>query len=303
MNSRQLEYVVLLAQLRSFSLVSEKLNISQPALSKQIISLEAELGVKLFGRNIPLTLTPAGEHFVREAQLLLSGEEQLLRSMEEFRTGERRRLTIGVSPFRNLYMMPQIVSKIRQRYPGLQVFLREAPSDQLRKEAADGEFDFAIVNLPVDETLLQVTALEPETLALVVPTSMAGPLLEKADSSRPRISFSQCESFPFVTVAPGQEMRRLFDSLCARSGIVPHIAAEVFGGITSAWAMARGGVGATLLPLQFVEAETFDRQLTVFTLTDEIFSRQPVIVTRRNHYISEPAKYAMSLLMKTADDL
>ena len=75
MNAKQLQYVIALSQARSFSEVAEQLNISQPALSKQVIGLEQELGVRLFDRSTtPLSLTPAGEHFVREAKDLLFKE-------------------------------------------------------------------------------------------------------------------------------------------------------------------------------------------------------------------------------------
>ena len=77
LNTRQLEYALRLARVRNFSQVAEELKITQPALSKQILQLESELGVKLFDRNTnPLTLTPAGEHFVQEAQELLYREEK-----------------------------------------------------------------------------------------------------------------------------------------------------------------------------------------------------------------------------------
>ena len=84
MNSRQLQYVLLLSKELNFSQVAEQLNISQPALSKQIMALEKELNVKLFDRSsIPLTLTPAGERFVSDAKELLFREEQLKRTMED----------------------------------------------------------------------------------------------------------------------------------------------------------------------------------------------------------------------------
>ena len=51
MNSRQLEYAILLSQIKNYSQVADQLNISQPALSKQILSLETELGIKLFDRT------------------------------------------------------------------------------------------------------------------------------------------------------------------------------------------------------------------------------------------------------------
>ena len=166
-NARQLQYVIALSRVRNFSAVAEKLNISQPALSKQILSLEKELGVKLFDRSEnPLSLTPAGEEFIRQAQELLYQEDQLKRSMEQFRSGEAGRLTIGISPFRSMYLLSDMVKKVREKYPSVQITLCEAPSDQLRKEAAEGKYDFAIVNLPVDEAALAVTPLEPDVVVL-----------------------------------------------------------------------------------------------------------------------------------------
>ena len=174
MNSRQLQYAISLSQTLNFSQAADLLGISQPSLSKQILALESELGIKLFDRNhSPLSLTPAGEYFIREAKELLYKEDQLFKAMDQFRTGENGRLDIGVTPFRSLYLMPEVVKKLKTKYPGVQVVLHEAGSTQLRKESAEGRYDFAIVNLPVDESVLDVTAMEPDTLVLAVPNAMA----------------------------------------------------------------------------------------------------------------------------------
>ena len=171
MNSRQLQYAIMLSQIRNFSQVAEKLNISQPALSKQILSLESELGIRLFDRTTtPLTVTPAGQHFIQGAADLVYKEDQLLRSMERFKSGEAGQLVIGVTPFRSSYLIPDIVKEFRTAYPHIQVKLHEAGSDMLRKEAAEGKFDFAVVNLPVDESALDIIPLESDRLALVVPS-------------------------------------------------------------------------------------------------------------------------------------
>ena len=72
MNTRQLQYVIELAKSLNFSQAAEKLGISQPALSKQILHLEEELGIKLFDRaTTPKKLTPAGKQFVSGAQEML----------------------------------------------------------------------------------------------------------------------------------------------------------------------------------------------------------------------------------------
>ena len=71
MNTKQIQYVLALSETLNFSQTAEQLCITQPALSKQILHIEKDLGVKLFDRNhTPLTLTPAGEYFVRNARRL-----------------------------------------------------------------------------------------------------------------------------------------------------------------------------------------------------------------------------------------
>lgn len=294
MNSRQLQYAVLLSETGSFSQLAQKLNITQPALSKQILSLEKELGLQLFDRNVnPITPTAAGAYFVREAKELLYKQDQLLRSMEQFRQGEKGQLIIGATPFRSAYLLPGMVKQLREKFPGIQVKLVEKGSELLRQDAADGKFDFAVINLPVDEAALEVTPMEQDRLVLVVPEAMAKGDLEKAT----KIDFSQCAKLPFVVVGQGQEMRTLFDKLCLRTGVIPNIAAEVVG-LTTAWEMTCTGAAATLLPLQFVERSHAHQPLKIIALANDVSLRQPAVVVKRGQYLSPYAQYAISLLTK-----
>lgn len=296
MNTRQLQYAVELSKSLNFSVVAERLGISQPALSKQILNLESEIGVKLFNRSTtPLTVTPAGEHFFQEAQKLLYQEDQLLRSMEDFKTGKKGSLSIGISPFRSLYLMPDIAKKIREKYPNVRIVLHELGSDQLRKETAEGKYDFAIVNLPVDESVLDVTPIESDVLVLAVPQNHLDMISCASDSDC--VDFEACKSLPFVVVGTNQEMRQLFDKKCAAAGFQPQIAMEVVG-LSTAWTMCRAGIGATLLPLQFISSMENRGNTRLFTLKQSVHSRQPVIITRRGQYVSEYAKYAIKLLTK-----
>lgn len=293
LNSKQLQNVIVLSQTGNFSQAAQILGITQPALSKQIMALEKELGVRIFRREqSPIRLTAAGERFIQEARELVYKEEQLLRTMERFRSGEEGRLTVGISPFRSLYLIPGLVKKLKGRYPGLQVCLKELGSDILRKEAAEGKYDFAIVNLPVDEAALEVTPLEPDKLVLVVPQT----LWDKVPAGQ-EIKMSQCADLPFVVVSRGQELRELFENLCTRAQIHPPIAMEVVG-VTTAWAMAQAGIGAALVPLQFVKDEQFEQQVRLLTLKDNTFIRQPAVVYRRGQPLSRYAKTAIEFLTK-----
>ncbi|MBE5942837.1 MAG: LysR family transcriptional regulator [Lachnospiraceae bacterium] len=296
MNSRQLQYAIALAEVRNFSQLADKLNMTQPALSKQILSLEKDLDIQLFDRTTtPLTLTPAGEFFIQQAQELLYKETQLIHAMGRFRSGEEGRLVVGISPFRCTYLIPDIVKKVRDRFPGVQVVLHEAGSDTLRKEAAEGKFDFAIVNLPVDDSILEITPIEQDSLVLAVPKTLNSALTEQPNNE---LDFSTCQSLPFVVVGQNQEMRQLFDKLCASADFIPRIVAEVVG-LNTAWSLAHAGVGATLLPLQFVSHANFDKNLVLYKLKDTVSVRQPVIVQRRGQYLSDYAKYAIELLTQS----
>lgn len=296
MNSRQLQYAIALADIRSFSQVAEKLNITQPALSKQILALEKELNVRLFDRSTtPLTVTPAGEFFIRRAKDLLYKEDQLLKSIQDFQSGDAGQLVIGITPFRSSYMIAEVMKKVRDKFPKTQIRLREIGSSVLRKEIAEGKYDLAVVNLPVNDALLEVQPLEADKLVVAVPENMVPLLGEKASANA--LSFGDCKDLPFVVVGKTQEMRRLFDSLCASEDIDPEIAAEVVG-LNTAWAACFAGVGATLLPKQFIKEQDTGTGLRIYAIENAVYTRQPAVVTRRGQYLSPAAKYAMELLTK-----
>ncbi len=297
MNTRQLQYAILLSETRNFSQVAARLGMSQPSLSKHILTLESELGIKLFDRNhSPMTVTPAGEYFLQEARELLYKQDQMYKGLDRFKSGKQGKLVIGVTPFRSLYLMPGIVRKIKAKYPGVQVVLHEASSAQLHKDAVEGKHDFAVLNLPVDESVLDAVPIDPDILVVAVPGCLLDRLPKDVDSE---IDFDQAKDLPFVCVGQGQELRQLFDKLCAAADFRPNITAEVVG-VSTAWAMAHAGVGAALLPLQFVSSQSFDDSLCLFTLRNISYTRQPAIVTRRGQYISEYARYAMELLKQNA---
>jgi DNA-binding transcriptional LysR family regulator len=182
------------------------------------------------------------------------------------------------------------MNAVTEKYPQVKVVLHEKSSDILRKEAAEGKYDFAIVNLPIDESLLEYTPIESDELVLAVPTKMCDSLPKNE-----KIEFSACKDLPFIVVSQSQEMRRLFDKCCANADLEPKIAMEVVG-ISTAWSMCRAGIGATLLPRQFVKYMGLGDNINLYTLKHNIRSRQPVIVTKKGQYISEYAKYAIKLL-------
>lgn len=291
-----MQYAILLSQQLNFSQVAAMLNISQPALSKQILRLEDELGIKLFDRsNNTLALTPAGEHFIKEAHEILYKEEQLISSMQQYKSGQAGKITIGISPSKSLYLISDMIKNIRQMYPDITVKLYEAGIDTLRKEAAEGKFDFAIINLPVDDSLLDIIPLEQDNIVLALPKNMEY-LLHGVDISH-GIDFKNCKELPFTVLGQTQEMRILFDKLCIKAGFDPIIAIETVN-MTTAWSLAKDGVAATILPMQFVENIKQSENLIYINIKDINYTRQPVIVTKKGQYLSDAAKNAIKELIK-----
>ncbi|MBE6651352.1 MAG: LysR family transcriptional regulator [Ruminococcaceae bacterium] len=291
MNYRQLKYAIALSEKKNFSVVAENLKITQPALSKHILSLEEELGVKLFDRSAnPVKLTPAGEDFIYRAKEIVYCEDSLRRSMDTFKSGNAGKISIGVTPFRSSYLVLEMIKKVRNKYPGICIQLHEVRNEVLRKEAEEGKYDFSIVNLPVDDALLEIRTLEADKLVLVVPNK----LKHLIECDEGEIDFSYCRQLPFAVVSPSQEMRQLFDKLCISSGFHPIIAVEAVG-LNTIWAVARSGIAATLLPEQFVRQENTDG-MTVFDIKDAKYTRQPVVAIKRDRQLSEAVAYAIEVL-------
>ncbi len=298
MNNKQIEYAIALSKSLNFSAVAESFGISQPALSKQILNLEKELGTELFDRTTnPIKLTAAGEYFLREAQELLYKEEQLYKSMDDFKSGKKGCLTIGISPFRALYLLPELCKKVREKFPDIVIKLQEDSSDIIRTKACEGKYDFAIINLPVNDAILDVTPIEQDILVLVVPKAMLNLIDNLPANELSELNLRACKKLPFVVVGQNQEMRMLFDKICLASDIKPEIAMEVVG-LATAWSMSTSGIGATLLPLQFVKNMESNSNISLFLPKHNTDARQPAIITKRGQYLSEYAKYAIEVLTK-----
>lgn len=294
MNSRQMQYAIVLSETRNFSTAAEKLNISQPALSKQIIALENELDVRLFDRGTsPLAITPAGEFFVQKAKELIFEEDVLLKTIEKYKSGERGRLVIGAVPFRSSYMMPRLIKNIKEKLPNVQIELKEYGLSVLREGLLKGEYDFAIMNLPVNEPEFEAIPLPPDILVLAVPeelkTNMENWEKDEIDDLSP------ARNLPFVTVGKEQEMRKLFDVLCAQANIEPDIYATVTG-VATAWEMVKSGVAATIIPKQFVLVKGDGSKVKLFGIKNTPYTRQSAVVLRHGQFVSEYAKYAIEKL-------
>ncbi|HMT93869.1 LysR family transcriptional regulator [uncultured Thiothrix sp.] len=137
------------ARYQSFSLAADALFLSQPAISKRISALEAELGTALFNRiNRKVTLTEAGRALLPRVQALRTELEDIRRLASNLSSDVHGVLTMGTSHHIGLHRLPPALSAFNQRYPAVQLDLRFVASEQACQAVERGELEMAIATLP-----------------------------------------------------------------------------------------------------------------------------------------------------------
>ncbi|AZP15199.1 LysR family transcriptional regulator [Streptomyces aquilus] len=163
---RKLRYFVAVAEELHFGRAAERLHIAQPVLSRQIRSLEDELGVEVFDRDRRGTLlTPAGEQLLQDAVPLLASARALLRRAKAAGQ-DTPTLTIGFMPGITLTPATAAFSTVR---PGVNVRLLRTSWDDQVDVLLDGRADIGVVRLPIDQHGLQVRPLFTEPRLVMLP--------------------------------------------------------------------------------------------------------------------------------------
>ena len=150
MELRVLHYFLTVAQEQSFTKAAEQLHITQPTLSRQLASLEEELGTVLLDRSgHSITLTESGILLKRRALEVLDLENKII---EEFRGTEdvvEGTVTIGCGEFAAVEMLAEICETYRQKYPGVQIALHTGTADLIYEMMNKGLVDIGLFMEPV----------------------------------------------------------------------------------------------------------------------------------------------------------
>ena len=142
MKLHHLRNVVAVVERGSIGAGAKHLGLAQPAISRSIKELEQELGMILFERGkFGMTLTRAGEVFVRRAKGIQAEFARTLEEMEHFRGEDRGIITVGCSSAALLAFVPTAVNRFQVRYPHVRVKLLEGSLPMLEAEIRDGLID------------------------------------------------------------------------------------------------------------------------------------------------------------------
>ena len=157
MTITQLEYIVALADLQSFSKAAEFCCVSQPSLSMQVQKLEDELNMTLFNRKAkPLEPTLEAREIIRKARVILSESKSILALTKGWSTQVNGNLSIGVIPTIAPYLMPRFLADFQEKYPDLTISVSETTTENIKSEIAEGRIDIGILVTPLNSNLVEL---------------------------------------------------------------------------------------------------------------------------------------------------
>src|SRR5476651_1605416 len=150
MNLRQLRYVRVLAELKSFVEAARQCNVTQPTLSNGVATLEEELGQRLFVRSTRhVELSEFGRHLLPSIADVLNAQGALVAQARELLHPRQRIVRVGVSPLVGIELVSLIFEPFRRINPTIDVIFREMNLVEMMRLLTAGQLEFVIG--PVDQ--------------------------------------------------------------------------------------------------------------------------------------------------------
>jgi DNA-binding transcriptional LysR family regulator len=276
-NVQQLISFYFVAREESYSAASERLFVTQPAVTRQIKALEAQFGVKLINiRKKRVHLTPAGERLADYAEEILN---HVVKAENFLRSYAIDMLHIGVACTLMGYLMP-VIDRFKELHSSVLLSVKEGPSLTLIDDLFDFSLDLCVVGtLPSVDKRLHVTRL-PELEKMVLVASPDYPLV-----GRMGVRWEDLVHYPLILQSEGSTARVVILEHFARRNLTPLIGAEV-DNIECAKELARQKKGIALMFLPYVKDEVARGRLTIIPVAGEEIRRGIDIVRNREMAVS-----------------
>ncbi|MET1114847.1 MAG: LysR family transcriptional regulator [Comamonas sp.] len=243
METRQLQYFVVLAEELHFSRAAKRLCISQPPLSIAIKQLETTLDAQLFERNSRgVRLTHAGQHLLAQARDILERTRRAAvdtRAVAQGMAGSLRLGFVGSSIYRGL---PEALERMRLQYPDVRVDLHELNSLDQVAALQSGKLDLGLMHTLAPPVGMSAQAMVSEPFIACLAASH--PLARKA-----RIGVAELadERLILFSEAVSPDYFRVIRGMCQRAGFEPQLRHEVRHWL-SVLSLVAAGQGVSLVP-------------------------------------------------------
>ena len=257
MELRSIQYFVQIANQGSITRTAGKLGVAQPALTRHVKQLEAELGTQLLMR-LPrgVRLTTSGRDFLEHARRIIL---EVARAKEHVRGNAkipRGRVVIGTSPTLAPLLLPGCIARARQQCPTVTLKVMEGFSPQLLDALLTGRLDLAIMTNPPRSPALVLTPLISEPLLVISPPSTRG-------TAHP-LSLAELARTPMVITVG---LRNVIDEQLAAFDSALKVEAEI-DSIEAIRRILLAGGGSTLMPVSTFHAEIASGALTASPVAD-----------------------------------
>lgn len=259
-NVQQLISFYFVAKEKSFSAASEKLFITQPAVTQQIKALEKKFSVKLINvKRKRVHLTKAGERLFDYAEEVINHVTMAENFLKSYRLNN---LQIGVSSTLVIYFTP-VIDKFKELYPSVKVAVREGPSLKLIEDLLEFKLDICLVGtLREINHRLQVLRI-PEVEQMVFVANPDYPLLKKSE-----IKWEDLINHPLILQSEGSIARERILEYFRNRNLYPLIGAEV-DNIECAKELARQKKGVAFMFLPNVKEELALHKLKIIPVSGD----------------------------------
>lgn len=288
MDIATLQAFVEVADRRSFSGAAQTLFLTQPAVSKRVAQLEAELGAPLFDRiGRRVSLTAAGNALLPRARRLINDARELKRLVADLSGEVRGRLVMGTSHHIGLHRLPQPLKRFSEAHPQVELDIRFMDSEAACRAVETGDLELAIVTQPPDSPpKLQLQTIWDDPLAFMV--GLDHPL-----AGRDRVTLDELLRYPAVLPASTTYTRAILERAVRERAATLRVAMAT-NYLETLHMLVATGLGWSLLPATQLDGEV--RELRVDGLR---LARRLGAVTHRKRSLSNAGREMIRVCRET----
>lgn len=279
MDLRRLRYFVQVAELGSFSRAAARLGVAQPALSRQVRRLEADLGVDLLYRNgHGVAPTAAGERLLAEGGPLLATADRLAADIAGSRNVPRGEVTLGMPPSVSMVLAAPLIRRCRAACPEVTLRVVDGFSGHVHEWLQAGRLDVAILYNARRSPTIATQELLEELLFVLGPRAPGSPLTAERRDAFP---VSALAGLPLILPGRDHGLRRVVDAGARRARVALDVVLEV-DALSAIKEMVGDGMGYAVLPYSAVLREVAEGRFAACRLTrPELINRMEVATSMR----------------------
>lgn len=294
MDLRQLRAFVAVAETGSVTRSAQRLNVVQPAVTRQLQLLEEDLRTPLFVRGRGgMALTASGKTMLEYARRILDEVERARAEIQPTEGPMRGIVNVGILASLAGTLAIPFSAAVASEFPGIRLRLLVGYAGHLLKWLESGDLDIALM-YPEREAAVQVKTLLSEALWAVAPPSA------RLQRSRP-VTLARVAREPFVMPAATQGLRAIIEQGAAAQGLQLNVAVET-NDLSLQKALVMEGRGWTILPALGVADEVQRGALTAAPLSRPGLRRQIVLAIPANRQATAPVRCVTGCLMRCVKD-